>query len=155
MIKAMSLNLAIPIDVVKSDRQNIDIMDLNEEEFMRIASGKITISIDDDAWQIVLETEVLDYVIQLKEVVDRIDSGQDRSFAVSRDYYSNNLYFELSRKTNQLTIYEMNGGSFQFTLPYRQFRRSILDFHSRAMAILQKLYPELAKNKAFLNCLKS
>ena len=101
-IKAIKLDFEIPSHVVKADRLNVDISNLDESLFMRIASGRITISVDAVKEPIVLETEVLGYVIQLKDVVKCIDSGQDTSFAVSRDYYSNNLYFVLDRSKKQL-----------------------------------------------------
>lgn len=149
-IKAIKLDFEIPSHVVKADRLNVDISNLDESLFMRIASGRITISVDAVKEPIVLETEVLDYILQIKEALECIDAGQDRSFAVDRDYYSNNVHFELNRRTKQLTIREMNGGLFKLELPYSLFCESFLDFYSRAINIFQRLYPELLKNKAFL-----
>ena len=60
-IKAIKLDFEIPSHVVKADRLNVDISNLDESLFMRIASGRITISVDAVKEPIVLETEVLDY----------------------------------------------------------------------------------------------
>lgn len=45
-IQRMKLDLEIPAHVVESDLLNINIPNLEKDLFMRIASGKIMISVD-------------------------------------------------------------------------------------------------------------
>jgi hypothetical protein len=139
-------DFAIRPGVVQSDRERLNIAELDERGLRGFARGRIFVAVDKPRELIVIETEVLDYLDQLKGVVDQLDSGNHETFAVSGDYFSNNLRFTLDPTPGDLEIYDANGGDFRIVLPYKSFRSSFLAFYKKALADFCILYPELAKN---------
>ena len=137
-------------DVVRSDREQFRIQTLDKMGLRQITKGKIVITAEEPRQVIVVESEVLDYAEQLKGVVVQIDSGQFETFAVSGDYFSNNLRFTYEPFEKTLEIYEMNGGEFKVITPYQGFRVGVIAFYRRLLSDLQSLYPELTLNKEFL-----
>lgn len=127
----------------------MNITTLEARGLRRLAEGKIYIIFEESREFIVIESEVLDYLLQLRGVVDLIDSGNHQTVAVSGDYYSNNLRFTYSPQSKNLEIYEVNGGDFKIVTPYKVFRASLLEFYQRALGDLTIMYPELVENDEF------
>ncbi len=127
----------------------MNVATLDVRGLRRLARGKIFIVFNGLRDFIVIESEILDYLIQLKDVVGQIDAGNYETFAVSGDYFSNNLRFSYSPQSRKLEIYEANGGNFKIVTAYKEFRASLLEFYKQALSDLRMLYPELAENDEF------
>ena len=139
---------------VQSDKQRMNIATLDARALRHLAKGKLFIVFEKPRDFIVIESEVLDYLIQLKAVVGQIDSGTHETVTVSGDYFSNNLRFTYSPQSKTLEIYEVNGGSFKIVTSYKDFRTSLLKCYHQALADLQILYPELQENYEFCRIAK-
>lgn len=137
-----------PIDA-ETDRKQHDVAALDEKGLRRIAKGKIFAVFPKLREYVVIESEVYDYLDQLRGVIDQIDSGNHETFTVSGDYFSNNLRFTYEPSTKMLELYEVNGGAFSIRIAYKDFRSSFLSFYKRALGDLKVLYPELSENEEF------
>jgi hypothetical protein len=146
-------DFAVRPTVVRADRERLKVGELDNRGLRRIARGKIFLTIDKPRDFIVIESEVLDYLIQLKGAIEHIDAGTHQTFTVSGDHFSNNLRFTYDPSSKRLEIYEANGGMFKLDVPYREFRTSLLAFYRDALSDLQLLYPELTSNKEYCSLL--
>ena len=149
----IQFDLSIRPTTALSDRQRLEIALLDTRELRRFAKGKIFLTIDNPRNFMVIDSEVLDYLDQLKGVIRQIDIGNHKTFTVSGDYFSNSLDFTYTPSSKMLTIYEANGGDFTINLPYRDFKSAFLSFYDQAMTDIQIIYPELRKNKEFIQML--
>lgn len=147
--KRVQFDYALRATVIQSDRAQLNVRELDKRGLQRIAKGKIFLTIDKPREFVVIDSEVLDYLVQLKGVVDQIDAGNHNTFTVSGDYFSNNLKFAFEKASETLEIQEANGGDFTIKIPYKDFRTSLLAFYKQTLADFLILYPELNKNDAY------
>lgn len=93
-----------------------------------------------------LSTSVIDYSLQLMNVVTHLENGNDETFCVSGDWYSNNVAFALDRPNMNVRIKEVNGGLFDVTVKFSVYKDAV----KRHWGVLQKevllLYPEVRDN---------
>lgn len=142
-------DLSVLPTIVQTDRDRFSLKTLEERDLRRIAKGRICVTVDQPRTVITIDSEVLDYVVQLKGVIDEIDAGNHETFTVSGDYYSNNIRFSYDPVSSRIEVYDVNGGEFRIVLPYREFRTSLLSFYKRALSDLERLYPELKANTTY------
>lgn len=148
-INAVEFDFCVRPIVVETDRKQQNVATLDEKGLRRIAKGKIFIVFPKLREYVVIDSEVYDYLDQLHGVIEQIDSGNHETFAVSGDYFSNNLRFTYQSVTKKLEIYDVNGGASSIKVAYNVFRSSFLSFHKRALADLKAMYPELTENQEF------
>lgn len=98
---------------------------------------------------LVVDSQVLDYANQLVGVVSEFERGNRETFAVSPDFYSNNLSFKYDSQSKQMEVYEVNGGKFRLHFAYKPFRESLKKFYDELLDDYQDFYPELEYNHAF------
>lgn len=98
-----------------------------------------------------METEVLDYLVQLKGVIIDFDSGKLESFTISKDYFSDRFSYAYNPRDKSLEITDENavGGPQKIRVRYHDFRTSFLAFYKTAMLEFELLYPELKSNNSF------
>lgn len=148
-MRRIEMSFDLPDQVVSDDRSKYQIAALDERGLRRIADGKLIISFSDPTQSIVIESEVLDYLDQLRGVLSQIDGGNRKTFTVSGDYYSNSFFYTFDPETEDVIIREVNEGSLAVCVPYNAFKQAIVSFYWQAMHDLQVLYPELQHNVAF------
>src|SRR5688500_15392830 len=90
----------IKLNVSKAERSNFDIPKLDIDELKGIANGKMFVFFEPKRDYMILETGIIDYLLQFKSVIDEIDSGNYNTFSVSCDYYSNSLKYLYDNKTD-------------------------------------------------------
>jgi hypothetical protein len=149
----MTCDFCVKMSVVRTDNDIIDVNNLDERSVRKLAKGRIFLTFEEPRHFILIESEVLDYLLQLKGVIDQFDSGNYRTFTVSPDYYSNHLEFTYIVEDRQIEIYEANGGDFRFAVSYGEFRKSYLDFFHTAIYEFLTLYPALSNSNFFRNIL--
>ena len=142
-------NFTIPPSVVQSDREHLNIGSLDDKGLRRFGKGEISIAFPNRRELIVIQSEVLDYLMQLIDVIEEVDAGNHQTFAVSPDFYSNNLQFTYNPASKNLEIYEVNEGEFRFRTKYEEFKMALLGFFKDALSDLLGIYPELNDNKCF------
>ena len=135
--------------VAERDRKQHDLATIDEKGLRKIAKGKTFVVVPKLREYVVIDSEVYDYLDQLRGVIDQIDGGNHETFAVSGDYFSNNLRFTYEQSTKKLEIYDVNGGSFSIKVAYKDFRSYFLSFYKRALGDLTTMYPELSDNQEF------
>lgn len=150
----IEFDMSVRPSIVIKDRQRMDVKHLDINGLRCLANGKIFITIEKKREFIVIESEVLDYLMQLKTVVDEIDSGNHKIVTVSGDYYSNNLRFTYDPRIKSLEIYEVNGARFKIEVPYKEFRSALLHFYKLALTDIGMLYPELKENEEYRKLIK-
>ncbi|KFF27100.1 hypothetical protein [Chryseobacterium vrystaatense] len=99
---------------------------------------------------IVLETGIVDYLLQFDDLILSIGKGIYKTFTISCDYYSNNLLYEYSSINNTLIINEGNANSYTISCNYDDFKKGYLKFRKRVLRELSILYPGLSSSQAFL-----
>ncbi|MEL6895598.1 MAG: hypothetical protein AAFP90_05790 [Planctomycetota bacterium] len=135
--------------VVETDRKHQDVGALDKKGLRQIARGKIFVVFPKLREYVVIDSEVYDYLDQLRGVIEQIDGGNHETFAVSGDYFSNNLRFTFQPTTKKLEVYDVNGGDFSIKVAYKDFRSAFLSFYKRALGDLRAMYPELSENQEF------
>jgi hypothetical protein len=143
------------MSVVHADSDKYDLATLDERSVRRFARGRIFITFEDPRQFILIDSEVLDYILQLKGVIAEIDSGNHKTFTVSPDYYNNNLQFTYSKADELIEIYEVNGGDFKIVVPFVDFRAAILQFYRQSLDELLLLYPAVSNSHFFCKLLSS
>jgi hypothetical protein len=93
---------------------------------------------------------VLDYATQLAGVISEFDRGNRETFAVSPDFFSNNLRFRLDQQSGETEVYEVNGANFCLHFKYKQFKEAVQRFCTGVREDFRIYYPELEDNIAFL-----
>lgn len=141
----------LKLNVSQEERKRFDLPRLDNNELKAIANGKMFVFFEPQREYMVLETGIIDYLLQFKSVIDEIDSGNYNTFSVSCDYYSNSLEYSFDSKTGKLKIVEVNGGDFEITTKYEKFKSSFLKFYKNTIKELFLYYPELQDNEIFLN----
>jgi hypothetical protein len=144
----------LKLSVSQKERSSLDVSNLDNDELKGIANGKIFVFFEPKREYMVLETGIIDYLLQFKIVINEIDSGNYSPFSVSCDYYSNSLKYLYDNKTGKLKIIEVNGADFKITTNYEKFKSSFLKFYKNTMEELLLYYPELRDNKFFCSYLK-
>ncbi len=148
-MKKITFDLLIRPETTVRDHQRLDIKSLDERGLRRLGTGKLFIVFEPQRDYIVIESELLDYLLQLRGVIQQIDAGNHETFAVSGDYFSNHLRFTYRPQDKGLEIYEANGGDFKINISYKDFRLAFTKFYPEAISDFTLLYPELKKNEAF------
>lgn len=98
---------------------------------------------------IILETGIIDYLLQFDDLILSIEKGIYKTFTISCDYYSNNFMYEYSNVNNNLIINEGNANLYTISCDYDDFKKAYLKFKKRTLRELSILYPALIDNKAF------
>ncbi|KAA2215634.1 hypothetical protein [Chryseobacterium sediminis] len=98
---------------------------------------------------IILETGIIDYILQFDDLILSIEKGIYKTFTISCDYYSNNFIYEYSNVNNSLIINEGNADLYTISCNYADFKKAYLKFRKRALRELNVLYPDLINNKVF------
>jgi len=153
-MKKVIFDFSLSLSYVQSERLSKDVSQISAAGLRGLCTGRIFIFFEPQREYIILETGVLDYLLQLRGVLREIDSGNYKTFAVSSDYFSNNLQFTYSPQSRILEIYEANGREFKIKTRYEEFKQKFLEFFPKAMSELVLLYPELCKSQAFLEACK-
>lgn len=111
--------------------------------------GIIYIYIDNTEKKITLETGILDYINQFDSMFSYIDEGNNETFTVSCDFYSNSLDYFYNEHTNELIISESNSGLFKISCNYNDFKQGYKKFRKKTLNKLTILVPQLKENIAF------
>lgn len=150
MSSMITFDYSIRPMTVQRDRQSLDIGILDEKGLRKIGKGRIIVLDHKKGCFFIVESQVLDYANQLMGVIAEFDRGNYDTFAVSPDFFSNNLKFKLDSSSKQIEVCEVNAGLFRLQFSYKQFKQSLNIFYAQLMEDLQLYYPELTTNKAFL-----
>ena len=134
---------------VGSDRRSFDIRSLDEKGLRKLGKGRLYVIDNKRRSFFVIDSQVLDYANQLVGVVSEFERGNRETFAVSPDFFSNNLSFKYDPQTKQVEVYEVNGGSFRLLFPYKPFKDSLRQFYIGLLDDYLSYYPELEDNHAF------
>lgn len=100
---------SIPPGVIDSDRSRYDIACLDRKGLFRIGKGSVYIEIGSTVIEL-HDTEVVDYLIQLKNVVAFVDAGSTDVTIVSRDYFSNSIDFVYHPDSGNIQLIDPLGG---------------------------------------------
>lgn len=149
-MKKVIFDYSIQLNIVKIENQTHDISELSLSGLKNLGKGKMFIFFEPQREYILLETGIIDYLIQLNGVIKEIDSGNFSPFSVSSDWYSNSLDYFYDEKLETLRINEVNGGEFIISTKYNKFKESFIKFYKKTIGELLLLYPELKENKAFI-----
>lgn len=118
-----------------------------------IFNGRIFIFFDSENKKkrnfILLETGILDYILQFDNLISYIDKGNNESFTVSSDYYSNSLNYIRSNENDNLEIYEVNNALYNIICKYKDFKKGYEKFRKRTLNELIVLFPILEQNAVF------
>jgi len=148
--KRITFEISIDPSSIERDRANNDIRRLEAHRLWKICRGKLSISFEPQNQRISIETELIDYLLQVKEVIKEIENGVSEIVAVSRgDHFSNNINFRYELKSDTLEIYEVNAGEFDIKCSFAGFQREFTEFFGRAMIQILVYYPELQENRDF------
>ncbi|KQS46603.1 hypothetical protein ASG38_12505 [Flavobacterium sp. Leaf359] len=140
------------VDLINNTQHSLKTLDIDElkSEF----KGRIYIIFKYDKPKkrnfIVLETGIIDYLLQFNIVIKEIEMGNYTPFSVSCDYYSNSLSYHYFKENDNLEIYEGNDGIFTITCKYKKFKSNYEEFRKKTIYELVTVYPELKENIAFL-----
>jgi hypothetical protein len=149
-MKKVLFDYSLRASVVKQERESFDIANFEEESMLNaIANGSLYIFFLPTEKYIILETGLLDYIQQLTNVIFTLSSGEKRTFAVSCDYYSNSLGFELVQ-VDILEITFKNEIRDPITCSFKEFKSSFERFKKLVYEEIVFYYPELYNNFLFL-----
>ena len=123
---AITFDYSLRPATVSSDRRSFDIRRLDEKGLRKLGKGRLYIIDNKRRSFFVIDSQVLDYANQLVGVVSEFERGNRETFAVSPDFFSNNLSFKYDPQAKQVEVYEVNGGSFRLLFPEGQRK----DMHS-------------------------
>lgn len=127
---------------------------INIDDLKRFCNGRIYIFFNYESSKkrnfILLETGIIDYILQFDNLISYIDNGNNETFTVSCDYYSNSLNYNYFKENNCLEIYEVNNALFTITCKYKDFKREYEKFRKKVLGELIVFYPELTYNKYFV-----
>ncbi|WP_347216205.1 hypothetical protein [Chryseobacterium sp.] len=108
-----------------------------------------TIYINHPKKKVALETGILDYIDQFDSMFSYIDEGNNETFTVSCDFYSNSLDYLYHEDTDELIISESNSGLFKISCNYSDCKQSYKKFRKTTLDKLIILFPPLKENSAF------
>lgn len=136
---------------IKKELDSYDYSKFNEDELKGIAMGKMYIFFETQREYIILETGMIDYLIQIRDVIQEIKNGNYFTFSVSCDYYSNSLGYEYDDIRGVLTIVETNNRLFKISTNFLAFKKGFEKFPKMVITELELEYPELLLNEAFIS----
>lgn len=99
---------------------------------------------------IVLETGIIDYLLQFDDLFLSIEKGIYKTFTISCDYYSNNLLYKYSIKSNIINISEGNANLYTIDCNYDIFKMAYMNFRKKIIKELITFYPDLNTNVCFV-----
>lgn len=98
---------------------------LDEKSLRKLAKGRSFVIDNENRCPFVDDSQVLDYASQLASIVSEFERGTHHTFAVSPDFYSNNLNFKYAPQVKQLEVYEINGGNFRLQVTLKSFKEAL------------------------------
>lgn len=145
----ITLDYSLKPSTVRRDRSAFDVRALDAAGLRKLGHGRVFVFDDEQRVYFVVESPVLDYAEQLAGVVSQFDRGSRETFAVSPDFFSNNLRFTLDTQCREVEVYEANGGRFRLHFRYKQFKEVVSKFYGEVLEGFRSHYPELEDNVAF------
>lgn len=139
----------IRLSEIESNKINLDIENLDIDGLKGIANGKIFIFFESKRQYIILETGIIDYLIQFKQVINEISNNNFETFSVSCDWYSNSLNYIYNKEKDVLKIKEVNSNLFDIEIEYFSFKKALSFFYKKTIDELLKIYPKLINNSIF------
>ncbi|MDZ4850437.1 MAG: hypothetical protein SGI77_14220 [Pirellulaceae bacterium] len=149
MTTTITIDYSIKPTTIRADRKTFDLRSLDEKGLRRIGKGRLFVIDNKKRCFFTVDSQVLDYANQLVGVVSQFERGNHETFAVSPDYYSNNLSFKYDPQAKQMEVYEVNGGNFRLQFPYKPFKEVLKKFYAELLNDFLEYYPELEENHAF------
>ena len=149
MNKKAHFRYSLQREKIDFERSQYQISQLDIDELKGICNGSIYIFFEPHREYIILDTGIIDYLIQLRNVIEEIDSGNHETFSVSCDYYSNSLDFIYYEKEDRLKISDANDQEFEIEIKYSSFEERFSKFLFVTINDLILNYPELKNNRAF------
>ena len=145
----MTLQLSTNVlpETVEADHAQHVISQLDETDLRRIAIGEIVIQPTANSSQIVIHSEVIDYLFKIKSSLDALQNGLTKVFTVSHDYYSNLICYE--RSSDKLTIIDVHREVEIGPISFPSFRDRFDLFFAKSLLKIESLYPELSANSAY------
>ncbi len=145
------------IDLSEMKKENqIDFSSLSFQElYANLFEGRIYIFFNhrDERIKkdfILLKTGIIDYILQFDGIIEEIDGGNNETFTVSADYYSNSLKYFYSDINDELTILEVNDNLFSIICKYSDFKLGYKNFRKIVLEELIYYYPKLKDNIEFI-----
>lgn len=149
-MKKVTFEYSLKYDTIYQENKIYNLPELSIHELKRITIGKIFIFFLPQRNFIVLNTGIIDYLQQFKQVFKEVDSGNFNTFSVSCDWYSNNLSYIYDDVTKTICITETNGQEFEIITDYRVLKKSFIKFWNEIIKDLITYYPQLKLNNAFM-----
>jgi len=149
MTTTIIIDYSLRPTTVTSDRKSFDVRSLDEKGLRKLGKGRLFVIDNEKRCFFMIDSQVLDYANQLVGVLSEFERGNYETFAVSPDYYSNNLSFKFDPQAKKMEVYEVNGGDFRLSIPYKPFKEALRRFYSDLLDDYLLLYPELEDNHAF------
>jgi|GEM_PF-2895016 len=160
MSKYMKYNVYFDykIDLFEIKKENqIDFSALSFQElYANLFDGRIYIFFNCKEKEIrkdfiLLKTGIIDYILQFDGIIEEIDGGNNETFTVSADYYSNSLKYFYSDISDELTISEVNDNLFSITCNFSEFKLAYKNFRKLVLEELIYYYPKLKDHIEFIN----
>jgi len=145
----ITIDYSLKPSTVQRDRSAFNVRTLDEIGLRKIGQGRLFLFDDKQRTYFVVESQVLDYANQLVGVISEFDLGNRETFAVSPDFFSNNIRFRLDQQSREVEVYEVNGGSFCLNFKYKHFKEASREFYKGVLEDFKIYYPELEDNVAF------
>ncbi|HBS11072.1 MAG TPA: hypothetical protein DEO36_00805 [Flavobacteriaceae bacterium] len=150
-MKKILFDFTLNVQNVAFERKNLDISNLDLDNLKGIANGKMYIFFEPQRKYIKLETGIIDYLLQLKNVIEEIQTGNYTPFSVSCDWYSNSLKYDFENNSGILIIKETNENLFEIKTKFKIFQKSFIKFYEKVLLDLEIYYPELLHNDVYSN----
>lgn len=143
------------IDLLIITQENNNNFDIYDIDYLKgFFNGRIYIFFDYDNHIkrnfIMLETGILDYILQFDMFFSYALNDKEKINLVSCDYYSNSLDFLYYKENNNLEISEVNSALYTISCNYNEFRKAYEKFRKKTLDELVVFYPQLKKNKYFI-----
>src|SRR6478736_1296188 len=124
----ITFDISIHYSTVQRERNSLPIASLDSTRLSRVGNGRLIILFEEPKTYFCMETEVLDYLVQLKGVIIDFDSGKLESFTISKDYFSDRFSYAYNPRDKSLEITDENavGGPQKIRVRYHDFRTSFL-----------------------------
>ncbi|SHK57492.1 hypothetical protein [Epilithonimonas mollis] len=142
------------LDLIEIKKENqLDFTELDIHKLKNMLNGRIYVFFEYDNPKkrnfMLLDTGIIDYLIQFNNVLTYIDKGNSETFTVSRDYYSNSLDYFYSKENDSLKISEVNSALYTIICNYKDFKKNYEKFRKKVLNELVVFYPQLKENNAF------
>lgn len=149
MKSTITFDYSYRIQSVMNDRESVNLTEIDVYQCRNLLYGCLYIIFEPQREYIRIESGIIDYMLQIKEVIESFDSGVREMVTVSPDYYNNNIRYTYSPNRGSLELYEMNGGEFRINTNFKLFKREFISFYKEAISDLMLLYPEFKINNSF------